>query len=114
MLQGTLAKVHPPKGGFYLFPDFNALRQGSYTSETLCAKILADTGVALLPGNAFGMPDHHLSARLAYVDFDGAAAMAASEGIGLSNPLPDHFMQDYAPNMIRGMTALRDWLQVHA
>jgi aspartate aminotransferase len=38
---------------------------------------MAETGVALLPGSAFGMPEKSLTARLAFVDFDGAKVMEA-------------------------------------
>ena len=42
-------------------------------------KLLEDTGVALLPGSVFGRPEDELTARFAYVDFDGAKALAAVE-----------------------------------
>ncbi|MCV6624140.1 MAG: pyridoxal phosphate-dependent aminotransferase [Cellvibrionaceae bacterium] len=68
--------VHTAQGGFYLFPDFEPHRQalkntGIENNEDLCNTIMKETGVALLPGNAFGMPDASLTARLAFVDFDG-------------------------------------------
>ena len=70
-------QVHAAEGGFYLFPDFSAFRQklltrGIATGEQLTATIMQETGVALLPGNAFGMPAESLTARLAFVDFDGS------------------------------------------
>jgi aspartate aminotransferase len=70
------ANVHPAMGGFYLFPDFNGFRtalnsRGVYTGEQLATELLADAGVVLLPGSAFGMPADSLTARLAFVDFDG-------------------------------------------
>jgi len=69
-------KVHAAQGGFYLFPDFSNFKeklnqQAIFTSEQLCKHILEDTGVALLPGSAFGMPEESLTTRLAFVDFDG-------------------------------------------
>lgn len=68
--------VHSAQGGFYLFPEFTNFRRklnarGIHTSEELTAALLADTGVVLLPGSAFGMPAESLTARLAFVDFDG-------------------------------------------
>ncbi len=42
------------------------------------ARLLEETGVALLPGAAFVRSRAELTARLAYVDFDGASALAAS------------------------------------
>ncbi|WP_110657484.1 pyridoxal phosphate-dependent aminotransferase [Salinicola halimionae] len=69
-------RVHLPDGGFYLFPDFEAHRatlaeRGITTSAELTARLLAETGVALLPGSAFGCDPAQLTARLAYVDFEG-------------------------------------------
>lgn len=69
-------KVHDTQGGFYLFPDFSpfktklAARQIE-TSEQLTAALMDETGVALLPGTAFGMTSKSLTVRLAFVDFDG-------------------------------------------
>ncbi|MCF6225712.1 MAG: pyridoxal phosphate-dependent aminotransferase, partial [Xanthomonadales bacterium] len=70
-------KVHPAVGGFYLFPDFSFYQEqlknkGVSTSNQLTTAIMDETGVALLPGSAFGMPSESLTARLAFVDFDGS------------------------------------------
>ncbi|WP_428261867.1 pyridoxal phosphate-dependent aminotransferase [Haliangium sp.] len=71
-----------PEGGFYLFPDFEPQRErlaarGIHGSQELCRRLLEDTGVAVLAGQEFGRPAAELSFRLAYVDFDGEAALAA-------------------------------------
>ena len=70
-------RTHACIGGFYLFPDFSAfkkeLSQRNITnSNELTHAIMEDIGVALLPGTAFGMPACSLTARLAFVDFDGS------------------------------------------
>ncbi len=75
-LQQADVAVHAPDGGFYLFPDFGAYRdrlarRGIATGEDFTRRLLAETGVCLLPGSAFGMDEHSLTARLAYVDFEG-------------------------------------------
>lgn len=72
-----------PKGGFYLFPSFEAFRarleeRGIDNGPDLCERLLEETGVATLPGEAFGRPYHELSMRLAVVDFDGEVALEAS------------------------------------
>jgi len=71
-------------GGFYLFPDFSSLREtlggrGLVDSPALVEKLLEETGVATLPGTAFGRPPGELTLRLSYVNFDGAAALRAAE-----------------------------------
>lgn len=78
--------VHPPEGAFYLFPDFTPLaaeleQRGIEGSESLQQFLLEETGVAVLPGVAFGRPAKELTCRIAYVDFDGSSALAASERI---------------------------------
>lgn len=81
-----------PAGGFYLFPDFTncagSLRaRGIDGGEALCEQLLARKGVAILPGSEFGRPPGDLTARLAYVDFDGEAALAAyAPGMILDEP----------------------------
>ncbi len=78
-----------PEGGFYLFPDLTPAAErlrarGIVGGEALCERLLADTGVAILPGGEFGRPAGELTARLAYVDFDGEAALAAhAAGVAL-------------------------------
>ena len=69
-------KVHEAEGGFYLFPEFSAFKnalatKGITTSEQLTHTLMAETGIALLPGSAFGMSSSSLTTRLAFVDFDG-------------------------------------------
>ncbi len=43
--------VRPPMGAFYFFLDFRPLKMSSHR---ICERILAETGVALMPGSAFG------------------------------------------------------------
>ena len=76
-LNSSGIRVHPCVGGFYLFPDFSGFKQNLidrqiYTSRDLTTAIMDETGVALLPGSAFGMEKENLTARLAFVDFDGS------------------------------------------
>lgn len=54
-----------PQGAFYLFPQVKrAAALTHYTSvDEFVSALLAETGVALVPGRAFGMPDY---ARLSY------------------------------------------------
>ncbi len=107
--------VHPPEGGFYLFPDFSNQarrlnRAGIQTSGALCARLLEDTGVALLPGEAFGMPPEHLCARLAYVEFDGAQVLEASRETGLDRPVGDVALQALFAKTMRGTLKLTQWV----
>ncbi|HSR53987.1 MAG TPA: aminotransferase class I/II-fold pyridoxal phosphate-dependent enzyme [Acidobacteriota bacterium] len=112
-LRQAEVRVPEPRGGFYLFPDFGALREqlagrGIATSKELAERLLEETGVAALPGSDFGRPQEELTLRLAYVDFDGAAALKA---------LPDdrparetEFLQTYCANTCAAAQAIVDWL----
>ena len=107
--------VPGPQGAFYLFPDFSALgsrlaQRGVRTSTDLCEQLLGDTGVALLPGMAFGRSPEELTARLAYVDFDGAAALAAAEAIPTDQEVDSAFLERYCGNTIRAADVMANWL----
>lgn len=102
-----------PAGGFYLFPYFEPLRpgleaKGVRTSTELCERLLEDTGVAILPGEVFGRPAQELSARLAYVDFDGAAALAAAEQIP-DGPLDEAFLRAHCAGVVHGIERICTW-----
>ena len=101
-LRRSNVNVHDPEGGFYLFPDFSAYRdtlkaRGITTAAELTHALLEDTGVALLAGSAFGMPDTSLTARLAYVDFNGGSALAGTPG--------------NTQHLEEGVTRLCNWLE---
>jgi aspartate aminotransferase len=114
-LIGAGVDLHPPTGAFYLFPDFTPFteqlhRDGIHTSQALCERLLGDTGVALLPGDAFGMAPEHLCARLAYVEFDGAQALAVSQEVGLNRPLDDNANKALFAKTLRGTHRIAQWL----
>jgi len=112
--------VHDPTGAFYLNPCFDSLRdallinKGIRTSVELCDALLRDTGVIVLAGQAFGYPLDSLVVRLAYVDFDGPAAMdiSSNSSIPLHMPLQvvPHLMQ-MAPQVCEGIQRIVDWLR---
>lgn len=100
-----------PAGGFYLFPDFGALAEplrarGIHNSRELCARLLDEEGVAILPGSEFGRPDDELTARLAYVDFDGARALEAVAVIPREQPLDEVFLKRHAAEVVEAIQAI--------
>jgi aspartate aminotransferase len=106
--------VATPDGAFYVLVDFGPHREklasrGITTSEQLCAQLIEDTGVAILPGSVFGRPPAELTARLAYVDFDGAEALTASAEIPTDQPLSDHFLERHCARILRGIERLCEW-----
>ena len=96
-----------PEGGFYLFPNFNTHKnifqqKNIHDSEAMCEYILAETGVALLPGTAFGRSADELIARLSYVDFDGAFALENYEQYDSE----DEFVEACCPKIEAGIGRL--------
>lgn len=96
------ARLHAPQGGFYLLPDFSPLALPFDRSADLCEALLERTGVACLPGSAFGRPAVEHTLRLAYVDFDGEAALA-HEG-----DYDETFVREHAPRIVVAMEKLED------
>ncbi len=108
-------RVHPPQGAFYLFLDFSPFAdrlaaRGIHDGETLTYRLLEETGVAILPGSAFERPAAELTARLAYVAFDGAKALTASETTPLDERLPSGFIDEHCPEVIAATQKIVDWL----
>ncbi len=101
-------RAHAPQGGFYLLLDFSCLapalaQRGIVSDSQLCERLLEELGLALLPGSAFGMEPQKLTARLAYVDFDGEAALATADNA-------EQTAEQHAAKMLEGIRALARWL----
>ncbi len=115
-LQETGLLIAPPEGGFYLFPDFTPFKdllaaRNIYDSETLCNVLLAESGVAILPGSAFGMAPNELLARLAFVDFDGAKALEMIAELPATTPVSDKFLIRYCPAMTTAVEKICTWIK---
>jgi aspartate aminotransferase len=109
-------RVATPRGAFYLFPDFGPLREplaerDITTGRALCERLLEDTGVALLPGEEFGRPEEELTARLAYVDFDGERALAAAGQGAKDEPLGRDFLEGYCGRVLEAADRIVDWIR---
>ncbi|MFQ5448613.1 MAG: pyridoxal phosphate-dependent aminotransferase [Saprospiraceae bacterium] len=109
---------HPaPKGGFYLFPNFEHYRQtlaarDICTSEEFCERLLDETGVALLPSSDFGFPEEFLGARLSFVDFDGGAALKEAKALFARNSISTlDAAQILAPRVVEGVQKMMEWLR---
>jgi len=105
--------VHHPEGAFYLFLDFSSISsslraRGIKTSAILCEKLLEETGVVLLSGEAFSRPQEELTARLAYVTFDGAEALTVAGDLK-----GDTFLGKYCPMLVEGVERLSSWVEAN-
>jgi len=67
-----------PAGAFYLFPDISRVLKQGQTAAAFATELLAGTGVAVMPGEAFGA-EKHLRISFAVSDDD---LLAGFEGIG--------------------------------
>ena len=117
-LTGMNVDVRKPEGAFYLFPDFSAYRDGLArqdikTSAAFCKRLLEDTGVAMLPASDFGFVPDQLSARLAFVDFDGAEALKLAAGEFADQDLAEgeDFVQQASPKLVKAMDRIESWLK---
>ncbi len=106
-------EVARPRGGFYLFPDLSPVRdrlaaRGLTTSAQLCEALLEETGVAILPGDEFGRRPEELLVRLAYVDFDGARALALAEAQP-DGALDEAYLREATPRVLTAIDRLCAW-----
>jgi len=114
ILQNGGIRVHMPSGAFYLFIDFSNFaeklnKKGINGSPALCEKLLEETGVAILPGSVFMRSEEELTARLAFVNFDGSKALAMSEAIPINEKFPDDFDQHCCNQVIEAVEIIVDW-----
>ena len=72
----------------------------------MCEDILDKTGVALLPGSDFGLENGKMLARLSYTDFDGLNFLKNTMS---RKKLDKADLEKYAPNIVNGVAALKDW-----
>jgi aspartate aminotransferase len=104
-------RLPPIDGAFYLFPDFGPLREqfarrGITTSAALTENLLADTGVATLPGEVFGTARSELTLRLSYVNFNGAAALAAAAA---GEPVDEPFLRRHCSGTLEAIAHMANW-----
>ncbi len=105
----------PPVGAFYLFPDFSPVAErlaarGITTSPVLCERLLEETGVAILPGSEFGRDPRELSARLAYVDFDGERPLEAVTEIPRDTLLDEIFLRTHCARVTTAIERICAWV----
>jgi aspartate aminotransferase len=116
MLDDAGIKSPKPDGAFYIFLNFKNFSdklksKNILTGLDLTTRLLEETGVALLPGSAFGRPEEEYTARLSYVDFDGTRAMVAAETISPVDPLPEDFLETHCYHLLEGIETIVRWVK---
>lgn len=115
-MRGVGIEVAKPDGAFYMLPDFEPMRErmekrGILNGEILCERLLDETGVAILPGSSFGRPHRELTARMAFVNFDGAKALAAVEQLAGDEPVTEDFLRVYCEQTLTAIDRICEWVQ---
>jgi aspartate aminotransferase len=116
-LRNAGVNIHTPDGAFYLFPDFEIIRESLeqkniFSSTQMVEKLLEETGVACLPGEDFGRFEEELTVRMAYVDFDGSTVLKAS--MNESRSITDSFLEEFCPNVTTAITKVSNWVKNQA
>ena len=115
VLRDAGIEVAAPQGAFYLFPSFRPYRRqlaehGIRSSLELSERLLEETGVAMLPGASFGRPPGELTLRMAYVDFDGSAALEAVESADPRDELDERFLRRHCSKVTAAMDRVSTWV----
>lgn len=116
MLQAADITVPNPQGGFYLFPDFEPYRpvlqaKGVNNSVDLCETILEETGVAILPGMEFGQRPEELTARMAYVNFNGEELLKQVKKLPAETEIDENFLQHHCQDPLIAVHRITNWLK---
>ncbi|MBL6746226.1 MAG: pyridoxal phosphate-dependent aminotransferase [Pseudomonadales bacterium] len=99
-------------GGFYLFCNFESLREaleqkGISNSNALAEALIQETGVVSLPGTVFGRRKNELVLRLSYVDFDGEIAL---KNVNLIDADKKNAVNMICPRIELAMQRLSTWI----
>ena len=107
-----------PRGAFYFLMDMNALKpalekKGIHTANELQNALISHPHhIATVSGDAIMMPQDNFSARIAFVDYDGARALELYKA---SKPVTQEecsqFVRNAAPRMVNGVEALRRFVE---
>jgi len=116
MIEGVAATKS--EGAFYFLADFNALadrlhRAGVTQANDLSAAMLAHPyHVATVSGDAVMLPQDNFAARIACVDYNGAAALDQYRRDRPETSLDEvAFVNETAPDMVAGVTAVRKFVE---
>jgi len=108
------ANCPSPEGAFYLMPSFDKYQEklkNKYnvnSSQDFTNVCLEKSGVAMLPGSDFYMPEDILCARVATVDYDGGEVYKESLNYG---ELDAKFVEIFCPRIKAGLDSLEGFLK---
>ena len=105
-LKSNKVIISKPQGGFYLMPEF--LDKKFKNSQKMCEDLLNNTGVVLLPGSDFGIPENKMIARLSFTDFNGEDFM---KNISNKQNISLEVISKFAPKVVEGTKRLKNWAE---
>lgn len=105
-------KAPAPQGAFYMFISFDSFKDKLHaknisTCSQLADFLLENTGVAILPGDDFYYSETSLTARMAFVDYDGAKVLAAFKEV---NDIKLDQILALSPQIEEGLNKLEQFL----
>ncbi len=111
-IANSLIDCPRPQGAFYLWPDFERMRESLAKKNILTSRQLADalldrTRVIALPGADFGAPPDRLALRLSVCDYDGAEALLACA----EHDIRPNQVAAFAPRVVVAADAIRAYAQ---
>ncbi len=102
-------KCPMPKGAFYLMPDFSNLAKNCFNIIDFTNLIYKETGVAMLPGTDFYLPEDIFCTRVATVDYDGSEIL---NYLKTKNLFEKNDIEKYCPNIVLGLDRLENFLKI--
>jgi aspartate/methionine/tyrosine aminotransferase len=105
-----------PQGGFYVYVDFNDLRDrfqalGLDSCDDFARHLLRVEHTALLPGSSLFLNGDDFSVRCSFVDYDGASALAAWRAKRPRTPEEESaFVRTYCPLVVDGVRYIERYL----
>lgn len=109
--------VSKPKSGYYIAPDFEAIRpqlnkRGILTGKAMCETMLEESNVAIMAcGPDYQLHPDSLTCRLCYINFDGGRALQASMEVGLDKELAEDFVESYCKSTYDAINSLAKWVE---
>jgi aspartate aminotransferase len=109
-------KATKPEATFYLLADFNAYSPELQTAKITTSQKLAETLIvhpyhtAIVGGDSLVLERTDFSARIAYVDYDGAKVYDAyQKQLPKTHSERIEFVQNNAPKIVAGLTMLEQF-----
>jgi aspartate aminotransferase len=110
--------VYQPDGGFLSVSRLSFFERKKFDQKRITTSLEFSVKNYLMrpewqfyPGSSFGRPETELTARIAYVDFDGIRALSASEQVKTDKEIDQDFLETYCGNTLDAIDRICDWVK---